>query len=199
MKYIIAVVEGTRFDLAPKYTGKAHVYHYGHFNLIFWAGGDYRYDEYQEVYQEVADYVACVNKELKDNQYFRGWCYAEMLTPNEHEEYNDIRCKLFHTWFVDKLITADEIIVTKINVAEKDIHDRIDVYREPEKVMRIARVISSELLNAIHVPGDYIHGTYMNSSTNIFLPDQPIFEFGYTLPYSIQIVDVRYSKFFKKD
>jgi hypothetical protein len=39
----------------------------------------------------------------------------------------------------------------------------------------------------------------MNSSTNIFLPNQPIFEFGWTLPYSIQIIDKHYASAFKKD
>ena len=197
MKYIIASIEGIRHDIAPEYTGKyGKIYHYGNFDLLIHICGDYPSNEYDEAYKEISDYCKKVNNDLKTNNFYRGWWYAEMLTPNERNEYNDIRCRLFHTWIVDKIITADEIIVTKTNVNGKDIHDRIDVYDNPEKVMKIVRAISSEMLKTIHTPGDYIHNIIMNSSSNIFLPNQPIFEFGYTLPYSIQIIDKSYASCF---
>ena len=199
IKYIIAAVEGVRHDLAPKYNGKfGKVYHYGNFDLLIHICGEYPAGEYEEAYKEISDYCKKVNNELKGNRYYNGWMYAEMLTPNERNEYNDIRCRLFHTWLIDKIITADEIIVTKTNVSGKDIHDRIDVYDNPEQVMKLVRTLSSEMLKSIHVPGDYIHNTYMNSSKNIFLPNQPIFELGWTLPYSIQIIDKSYASVFKQ-
>jgi len=200
IKYIIAAIEGIRHDLAPEYNGKyGKVYHYGDFDLIIHSCGDYPYDEYDKAYKEISDYCTKVNNELKDNRYYNGWVYAEMLTPNERNEYNGTKCRLFHTWFVDKIINADEIIVTKTNVCGKSLHDRIDVYKNPADVMSIAKAISNEMLQSIHTPNDYIHNTYMNSSTNIFLPNQPIFEFGWTLPYSIQIIDKHYASAFKKD
>lgn len=200
MKYIIAAIEGIRHDIAPEYTGKyGKIYRYGNFDLLIHICGDYPPNEYDEAYKEISDYCKKVNNDLKNNNFYRGWWYAEMLTPNERNEYNDIRCRLFHTWIVDKIITADEIIVTKTNVNGKDIHDRIDVYDNPEKVMKIAKAISSEMLMRIHTPGDYVHNIIMSSSSNIFLPNQPIFEFGYTLPYSIQIIDKSYASCFKNE
>lgn len=198
MKYIIASVEGVRHDLAPKYQGQyGKVYHYGAFELIIYTCGDYLNNEYEKAYGEISDYCTKVNDELKGNRYYNGWMFAEMLTPNERHEYNDIHCKLFHAWFVDKMLTADEIIVTKTNVNGRDLDDRLNVYDNPEQIMKLARAVSSEMLRSIHVPGDYIHNSYMSSSTNIFLPYQPIFEFGYNLPYNIQIVDKSYSSAFK--
>ena len=198
IKYIIASIEGPRHDLAPEYKGKyGKVYHYGSFDLIVHTCGDYPPSEYEEAYKEISDYCKKVNNELKGNMYFSAWMYAEMLTPNERNEYNDIHCKLFHTWLIDKIVTADEIIVSKVNVCGKDLHDRIDVYKNPEQVMKLIRVLSREMLQSIHVPGDYIHNCYMKSSSNIFLPNQPIFELGWTLTYSIQIVDYSYASCFK--
>ena len=198
MKYIIASIEGVRHDLAPKYTGAyGNVYHYGSFDLIVCSFGDWD-SAYDVAYKEISEYVTKVNDELKNNRYYRGWMYAEMLTPNEHNEYNDTRCKLFHTWLIDKIITADEIIVCKTNINGRNLHDRIDVYDNPEQVMKIVRELSGEMLKSIHTPGDYIHGCYMKSETNIFLPNQPIFELGWNLPYSIQIIDKRYSSCFKE-
>lgn len=198
IKYIIASIEGPRHDLAPEYKGKyGKVYHYGSFDLIVHICGDYPPGEYEEAYKEISDYCKKVNNELKGNMYFSAWMYAEMLTPNERNEYNDIHCKLFHTWLIDKIVTADEIIVSKVNVCGKDLHDRIDVYKNPEQVMKLIRVLSREMLQSIHVPGDYIHNCYMKSSSNIFLPNQPIFELGWTLTYSIQIVDYSYASCFK--
>lgn len=200
VKYIIAAIEGIRHDLAPEYKGNyGKVYHYGDFDLIVHSCGDYPHDEYDKAYKEISDYCTKVNNELKDNRYYNGWMYAEMLTPNERNEYNGTRCRLFHTWLVDKIINADEIIVTKTNVNGKSLHDRINVYKNPVEVMHIAKAISSEMLRSIHIPGDYIHGCYMRSSTNIFLHNQPIFELGWTLPYSIQIIDKSYSSVFKND
>lgn len=200
VKYIIATIEGIRHDLAPEYRGNyGKVYHYGDFDLIVHSCGDYPYDEYNKAYKEISDYCTKVNNELKNNRYYNGWMYAEMLTPNERNEYNGTMCRLFHTWLVDKIINADEIIVTKTNVNGKSLHDRINVYKNPAEVMHIAKAISSEMLRSIHTPGDYIHGCYMKSSTNIFLPNQPIFELGWTLPYSIQIIDKSYSAVFKND
>lgn len=200
IKYIIASIEGPRHDLAPKYTGKyGKVYHYGSFDLIIHTCGDYPSSEYKEAYKEISDYCTKVNNELKGNMYFNAWMYAEMITPNERDEYNDIHCKLFHTWLIDKIVTADKIIVNKVNVCGKDIHDVIDVYENPEQVMKILRVISREMLHSIHVPGDYIHNCYMKSSSNIFLPNQPIFELGWTLTYSIQIIDKSFSSCFKTE
>ena len=198
MKYIIAAVEGTRFDLAPEYNGKyGKVYRYGGFNLIIHKCSDYSGNEYKEAYDEISDYCKKVNNDLQNNRFYRGWWYAEMLTPNERNEYNDIRCKLFHTWIVDKIINADEIIVTKTNIVEKDIHDRINVYDNMEKVMEIARAISNEMLQSIHLPEDYMHNCFMDSSSNIFLPNHPIFEFGYNLTYNIQIIDKNHASVFK--
>lgn len=198
IKYIIASIEGIRHDLAPQYNGKyGKVYHYGGFDLIVHTCGDWPSGEYEEAYKEISDYCEKVNNEFKGNQYYNGWMYAEMLTPNERNEYNNIRCKLFHTWLVDKIITADEIIVSKVNVCEKNLHDRINVYDNPEQVMKIARAISHEMLQSIHIPGDYIHNCYMKSSENIFLPNQPIFELGWILTYSIQIIDKHYASAFK--
>lgn len=199
INYIIATVEGTRFDLAPKYNGKyGKVYHYGTFDLIVHTCGSYPAGEYAEAYKEISDYCKNVNDDLKNNNFYRGWWYAEMLTPNERNEYNDIRCKLFHTWLVDKIITADEIIVTKTNIIERDLHDRIDVWDNAEAILKLARILSREMLHAIHIPGDYIHNCYMKSSNNIFLPNQPIFELGYTLTYSLQIIDKNYSSVFNE-
>ena len=169
IKYIIAAIEGTRYDLAPKYNGKyGKVYHYGTFDLIVHTCGSYPANEYTEAYKEISDYCTKVNNDLQNNNFYRGWWYAEMLTPNERNEYNDIRCKLFHTWLVDKIVTADEIIVTKTNITEKDLHDRIDVYDNAEQILKLARILSSEMLHSIHVPGDYIHNCYMKSENNIF-------------------------------
>lgn len=200
IKYIIASVEGVRHDLAPEYKGKyGKVYHYGNFDLIIHTCGDYPYGEYDEAYKEISDYCKKVNNDLKNNNFYCGWWYAEMLTPNERNEYNGIRCKLFHTWLIDKIITADEIIVTKTNIIEKDLHDRIDVYNNGEKILKLARILSSEMLHSIHLPGDYFHNTIMSSSTNIFLPNQPIFELGYNLTYSLQIIDKYYASAFKEE
>lgn len=200
INYIIAAVEGTRFDLAPKYNGKyGKVYHYGTFDLIVHTCGSYPAGEYAEAYKEISDYCKKVNDDLKNNNFYRGWWYAEMLTPNERNEYNDIRCKLFHTWLIDKIITADEIIVTKTNIIGRDLHDRIDVWDNAEAILKLARILSSEMLHAIHIPGDYIHNCYMKSPNNIFLPNQPIFELGYTLTYSLQIIDKHYSSAFKNE
>lgn len=199
INYIIAVVDGIRHDLAPQYNGKyGKVYNYGGFDLIIYSCGEYS-NEYQEAYKEISDYCTKVNDELKNNKFYNGWMYAEMLTPNEHHEYNGIRCHMFHSWFVDKIINSDVIIVSKTNVCEKDIHDRINVYNNPKEVMKIAKAISSEMLQSIHVPGDYIHNTIMNAENNIFLPNQPIFEFGYNLPYSIQLMDKCYSSAFNSE
>ena len=194
MKYIIASIEGPRFDLVPEYKGKfGEVYKYGSFNLLIYKGGSYPAGEYEEAYKEISDYCTKVNNELKGNQFYSGWMYAEMLTPNEQNQYNDIHCHVFHNWLVEKIITADEIIVNKINVCEKDIHDRIDVWNNLAEVTKIARVLSREMLQSIYLPGDYIHSCFDRSENNIFLKDYPIFELGWTLPYSIQIIDRRYS------
>lgn len=200
MKYIIASIEGPRHDLAPEYKGKyGKVYHYGSFDLIVHTCGDYPAGEYEEAYNEISEYCKKVNNELKGNMYFNAWMYAEMLTPNERNEYNDIHCKLFHTWLIDKIITADEVIINKINVCGKDIHDRINVYDNPEQIMKILRVLSREMLKSIHVPGDYIHNCHMKATNNIFLPNQPIFELGWTLTYDIQIIDKSFSSCFKTE
>ena len=100
MKYIIAAIEGIRHDIAPEYTGKyGKIYHYGNFDLLIHICGDYYFNEYDKAYKEISDYCKKVNNDLKNNNFYRGWYYAEMLTPNERNEYNDIRCKLFHTWY----------------------------------------------------------------------------------------------------
>lgn len=200
IKYIIASIEGPRHDLAPEYKGKhGKVYHYGTFDLLIYTCGDYPAGEYAEAYNEISEYCKKVNNELKGNMYFNAWMYAEMLTPNERNEYNDIHCKLFHSWLIDKIITADNIIVTKVNVCGKDLHDNIDVYDNSEQVLKLARVLSRQLLHAIHLPGDYIHNSYMKSSSNIFLPNQPIFELGHALTYNIQIIDSKISSAFKNE
>lgn len=186
-KYIIAVVEGIRHDLAPEYRGKASVFKYGKFDLIIWTGGDWG-GEYEEVYKSVADYVTKVNAELKGNRYFSGWMRAEMLTPNEHGEYNGIHCSLFHNWLVHQIITSDILIVSKINITRKDLYDRIDVWKNLQEVTKIARIVGDEMLQSIHCPGEYIHHNYTSSETSIWLKDYPIFELGWTLPYSIQLV-----------
>lgn len=188
MKYIIATVSGARFDLAPEFTGKfGEVYKYGSFNLIIWKGGDFD-REYDEAYKEIADYVVECNKVFKGNPYYNAWIHAEMLTPNEHGEYNDIHCVEFHSWLVEKMITSDQVIVSKVNVCEKDLHDRIDTWKNMEQVGKLARVISTEMLKSIHLPGEYMHNNYVNNS-DLYLKDYPIFEMGWTLTYSIQIMD----------
>lgn len=197
MKYIIAVVEGVRFDVAPKYTGKAQVFEYGSFKLLVWKGGDYNNREYEEVYDEVAAYVSRVNAEFKSNRYYNGWVYAEMLTPKEQGQYNDIYCNVFHNWLVNKMLTANEIIVSKVNVCGKDFHDRIRVWDNLDEVATLARTISTEMLKSIHLPGSYIHKCYTDNQ-DLFLKSHPIFELGYTLTYSIQIVDKSYSSCFEK-
>ena len=59
IKYIIASIEGTRYDLAPKYTGKyGKVYHYGSFDLIVHSCGDYPSGEYEEAYRLLNHYLA---------------------------------------------------------------------------------------------------------------------------------------------
>lgn len=199
MKYIIAVIEGIRHDIAPEYKGKyGGVYHYGNFDLIIHTCGDYPSGEYEEAYKEISEYVKKVNNELKGNRFYNGWVYAEMLTPNERNEYNDTRCRLFHTWIVDKIINSDEIIVSKVNVTGKDLHDRIDVYKNPNDIMEIIRAISGEMLKNIHVPGEYLHNCYINND-ELYLKKFPIFEFGWTLTYSIQIIDKSYASCFKED
>lgn len=189
MKYIIATVSGARFDLAPEFTGKfGKEYKYGSFKLIIWKGGDYFDRDYDEAYKEIADYVAECNKVFKGNPYYNAWIHAEMLTPNEHGEYNDIHCVEFHSWLVEKMITSDQVIVSKVNVCEKDLHDRIDTWKNMDQVGKIARVISTEMLKSIHLPGEYMHNNYVNNS-DLYLKDYPIFEMGWTLTYSIQIID----------
>ena len=198
MKYIIATIEGTRHDIAPTYNGKyGKVYKYASFNLLIYIGGTYDYKEYEEAYKEISDYVKKVNDELKGNKFYNGWVYAEMLTPNEHNEYNDTHCRLFHTWLVDKIINSDEIIVSKVNVTGKDLYDRIDIYKNPEQIMKIVKALSSEMLKSIHLPGEYNHNNYINHGT-LFLKNFPIFELGWTLPYSIQLIDKSYSNCFKE-
>ena len=200
MKYIIAAIEGIRHDIAPEYTGKyGKIYHYGSFDLLIHICGDYPAGEYEEAYKEISDYCKKVNNDLKNNNFYRGWWYAEMLTPNERNEYNDIRCKLFHTWLIDKIITADKIIVTKTNITGKDLHDKIDVYDNAEQILKLARIVSSEMLHGIIVPGSYTHNNIMKSPTNIFLPNQPIFELGYILTYDIQIIYREYASCFKNE
>lgn len=191
MKYIIATVSGVRFDLAPEYKGKAQVFKYGSFKLLVWKGGDWNTEEYEEVYNEVATYVSKVNAEFKGNPYYNGWIYAEMLTPNEQGQYNDIHSHAFHSWLVEKMITSDQVIVSKVNVCEKDLHDRIDVWKNMEQVGKLARIISREMLRGIHLPGEYMHSNYVNNS-DLYLKNYPIFEMGWTLPYSIQIIDKEY-------
>lgn len=191
MKYVIATIEGNR-DLAPKFNGKlAKSYKYGTFDLIIWKGGDYG-NEYNEAYKEVADYITAVNR-AGSRCFVPGAVKAEMLTPNEQNQFNGIHCCYFHSWLIEKMLTSDQIIVSKTNITNPDLHERIDVWDNLEKVAKIARVISREMLQAIHLPGDYIHKTYDRSETNIFLKDYPIFELGWTLPYMIQIVDNEYS------
>lgn len=196
-QYIIAVVEGTRFDLAPKFSGTyGKVYNYGRFNLIIWTGGDWG-NEYEKAYAEIAAYVAKVNAEMKGNKYYNGWVRAEMLTPNEQGQYNDHFCSVFHSWLVEKMITSDEIIVSKVNACSKNLNDRIETYSNIGEVAKIARAVSGEMLQAIHLPGSFIHNCHMSAKENKFLPNQPIFELGWTLPYSIQIIDQSYSSCFK--
>lgn len=188
MKYIIAVVGGVRKDLAPEYKSEfGKVYEYGSFNLIIRSSGDWDKD-YEKAYEEVSNYVAKCNNVFKGNRYYNAWIWAEMLTPKEQGQYNDIHCELFHSWFATEILKADEIIVTKTNICGKDLHDRLDVWQNIEEVAKIARVVSTEMLRSIHLPGDYMHSNYVNNS-DLFLKDYPIFEFGFNLPYSIQIVD----------
>lgn len=199
MKYIIASIEGVRHDLAPEYNGTyGKVYHYGSFDLIIYTCGDYLDNTYDIAYKEISEYVTKVNDELKNNNFYRGWMYGEMLTPNERHEYNDIRCNLFHVWLIDKIITADEIIVEKVNVNGKSLHDRIDVYKNPEQIMKICRALSSEMLKSIHEPGQYLHKMAVTNS-DLYLKNFPIFELGWTLPYNIQIIDKSYCSYFKED
>ena len=186
-KYIIAVVDGIRHDLTPEYQGKASVFKYGKFDLIIWTGGSSN-EEYEKVYKSVSDYVTKVNAELKGNRYFSGWMRAEMLTPNEHGEYNGTHCSLFHSWLVHQIISGDMLIVSKINITGKDLCDRIDVWKNLRDVAEIARIVGDEMLQCIHLPGEYIHTLCTKSETSIWLKDYPIFELGWTLPYSIQLV-----------
>lgn len=192
MNYIIAVVEGPRHDLAPEYTGKAKVFKYGSFNLLVWYGGDYEAKEYEEEYERVSDYLKRINNEFKGSRWVKGLMKGEMLTPKERSEYNDIYCYGFHNWLVQKMLTSDEIIVSKINVYGKDLHERIDVYSNLEEVAKIARVVSGEMLKWIHTPGSYYHNMMTKSEDTIWEKDYPIFELGWTLPYSIQIIDKKY-------
>jgi hypothetical protein len=198
MNYIIASIEGPRFDIAPKYKGKhGKIYKYGTFSLLIWVGGEYEHREYEEAYREVSDYVTKVNDELKGDMYHRGWCYAQMLTPREQHQYNDIRCEEFHSWLINKILNADLLIVSKVNVCGKDLHDRIDVWKNMEEVGKMLRVVSREMLKYIHEPGSYSHNCYVKNS-DLFLKGYPIFELGWTLPYSIQIVDKSYYPGFKE-
>ena len=197
MKYIIASIEGPRFDIAPEYKGKhGKVYRYGSFSLLIWVGGEYDYPQYEEAYKEISDYVTKVNDELKGNRYYSAWCYAQMLTPREQHQYNDVHCKEFHSWLVNKILSADLLIVSKVNVCGKDLHDRIDVWKNLEEVGKLLRVISHEMLRYIHEPGSFSHNCYVKND-NLFLKEYPIFELGWTLPYSIQIVDQSYYSGFK--
>lgn len=192
MNYIIAAIEGNR-DLAPKFNSKlAKSYKYGSFDLIIFQGGSWEAAEYEEAYKEVSEYVTKVNNAGRAC-FVKGAVRAEMLTPKEQNQFNDTRCLYFHSWLVEKMLTADEIIVTKINVTEPDIHERINVWKNIERVAKIARVVSREMLQAIHEPGDYIHKRIDESPTSIFLKDYPIFEMGWTLPYRVQIIDHSYA------
>lgn len=187
-KYVIAVVGGVRKDLAPSFTGElAKRYEYGSFDLLIWVGGDWGND-YEKAYKEVSDYCTKCNDDLKHNRWYSGWIWAEMLTPNEHHEYNDIHCQSFHSWLVTEMLKADEIIVSKTNVNGRSLHDRLDVWQNIEKVAKIARAVSTEMLQYIHEPGSYSHNCYVKND-DLFLKDYPIFELGWTLPYSIQIID----------
>lgn len=190
--YIIASIEGNR-DLAPKFNSKlVKSYKYGSFDLLIWQGGSYNYNEYEEAYKEVSEYVTAVNNAGR-NCFVTGAVKAEMLTPKEQNQFNDTRCDIFHNWLVQKMLTADEIIVTKINVTEPDIHERINVWKNMERVAKIARVVSREMLQAIHEPGSYTHNRIDESPTSIFLKGYPIFEMGWTLPYRVQIIDHSYA------
>lgn len=195
MKYIIASVEGLRHDLAPEYTGKfGKVYRYGHFNLIIFSEGDWTHD-YDEAYKEIAEYVRKVNRELKGNRYYNGWMYAEMLTPNEHEEYNDIHVHYFHDWLASKIVNADELVVSTI----QDIpNGRWKVYGNEKDAFRVARVASNDLLLSIQCPGEYRHAQAVKYDKNV-TPNQPIFEFGYASTVSIQIIDKSYSDVFQSE
>ena len=190
--YIIASIEGNR-DLAPKFNSKlVKSYKYGSFSLLIWQGGSYDREKYEEAYKEVSEYVTAVNNAGR-NCFITGAVRAEMLTPKEQNQFNDTRCLYFHSWLVEKMLTADEIIVNKTNITEPDIHERINVWTNMERVAKIARVVSREMLQCIHEPGSFHHNNYMKSERNIFLKDYPIFEMGWTLPYSIQIIDHSYA------
>lgn len=188
MRYIIASIEGIRHDLAPKYTGKyGKVYHTRDFDLLIWAGGDWQ-KEYQEAYDEIAAYVSRVNAEFKGNPYYKGWMYAEMLTPNEQGQYNDTRCHLFHSWLVEKILTGKVVTVTKVNVCDKDIHKKFDSVYDFEEMAKIARAVSGEMLKWIHQPGEYNFNNYIQyDKDELWDAELPIFELGWTLPYSIQL------------
>lgn len=198
-KYIIAVVGGARKDIAPEYPGTlAKVFKYGRFNLIIWTGGSWG-DDYEKAYQEVSDYVTKCNDELKGNKYYSGWLWAEMLTPKEHHEYNETRCNLFHSWFATEMIKSDSVIVTKINVGGGDIRSKFAVWTDLKKVAELARIIEGEMLQSIHLPGDYMHNLCCSPEDSIYLKDYPIFVFGWTLPYKVQLIDESFYFTHKKD
>ena len=192
MNYIIAAIEGNR-DFAPKYEGKfGKSFEYGSFTLIIWKGGNYERSEYEEAYKEISDYITSVNNATRGYRFANGVVRAEMLTPNEQNQYNDTRCLYFHSWLVQHMLTSDEIIVSKVNVFGKDLYDRINVWQNMEQVGKMARVISGEMLSSILLPGEYLHNNHFQSENPLFLKDYPIFVLGYNLPYDIQIIDNTY-------
>lgn len=196
MKYIIAVVDGTRFDLAPKFESRnAKMYAYGTFKLIVGVFGDYD-KKYDETYNEVAEYVKKVNAEFKHNNYYKGAFKAEMLTPNEHGEYNDSFCDIFRNWLIVKILNADEI---NVDSASSNLQGRYDVRKDRDVVTRVIDRISHELFKYIEEPGSYTYKVleqYYDKHTWYDL-NHPTFEFGYSSTISIQIIDRRYDDVFK--
>ena len=120
MKYIIAAVEGTRFDLAPQLECE-HVktYAYSTFRLIIATFGNYE-KTYKETYDKVAAYVAKVNAEFKNNNYFKGAYRAEMLTPNEHGEYNATDNRVVSSWLI--LTPFPHRLCRKRELCGSDVH-----------------------------------------------------------------------------
>lgn len=186
MKYIIAAVEGTRFDLAPQLECEhAKTYTYSTFRLIIATFGNYE-KTYKETYDKVSAYVTKVNAEFKNNNYFKGAYRAEMLTPNEHGEYNDSFCATFRNWLAAKILDADQIIVSH------QMHDipqgRINVHANMDAAWRVARRISDDIFDSIDEPGCYNYGVLEKYGHDADL-ERPTFRFGYSNTISVQIVD----------
>ena len=196
LRYIIASIEGIRHDLAPEFRGKhGKVYRYGGFDLIIYVSACYD-TEYDEAYREISDHCTRVNDELKHNRYYKGWMYAQMLTPNERHEYNGSDCHQLCEWLATKIIHADRIITYEgWNGSIPDgVHEK---FKDDASLLKAAQKVTSEMINAIHLPGEFLHNN-ITANDGTWMKDHPIFEFGYCRTFKVQVIDQSSASCFKK-